>query len=259
MKLMVNHQTHYHYSTPASNSSQSIKLLPQNSAHQTIINWDVSVPGSHIRRLDAFHNIWITATQRYLYHHLSFMSQGQVQLHMTETGGFLSHIPLAVFLQSTEHTLCNKAMLDFAKTHTPSLTRQGLIDLAEALLAHMPYRSLATSITTTAQDAFYDQQGVCQDHSHVFIAMCRALQCPARYVSGYIHDQDHPHMASHAWAEVFIENDWYCFDVSNLQFRPDSHIYVAVGRDYFDVAPIRGVREQGGTESMSSVVQVLAC
>ena len=259
MKLMVNHQTHYHYSMPARNSLQSIKLLPQSSVHQHIHNWELSVPGSHIRSIDCFNNVWITATQREQYQHLSIMAQGIVELYSTETGGFESHLPIEVFLQTTEHTRCDKAMLDFARSHAAQPTRQSLIGLAEALLHHMPYKPQTTSIQTTAQDAFHDQKGVCQDHSHVFIAMCRALQLPARYVSGYIHDQDHPHMASHAWAEVFVENNWYCFDVSNLHFRPDSHIYVAVGRDYFDVAPIRGVREQGGMESMSSVVQVLAC
>ncbi len=259
MKLMVNHQTHYRYSQPTKNSLQSIKLLPQNSAHQQIINWDVSVPGSHTRGFDSFNNVWITATQREQYQHLSIMSQGVVELYSTETGGFESNIPVGVFLQNTDHTRCDKSMLEFAQTHLPSLNRNGLIQLTEALLSHMPYSPQATSIGTTAQDAFHDQRGVCQDHAHVLIAMCRALQLPARYVSGYIHDQDQPHMASHAWAEIFVENDWYCFDISNLQFKPDSHIYVAVGRDYFDVAPIRGVREQGGIESMSSVVQVLAC
>lgn len=259
MKLMINHQTHYHYSMPARNSMQSIKLLPQSSPHQRVLNWEISVPGSQLRSVDPFNNIWITASQRMQHQHLSIMSQGVVELLSTETGGFDCKTPIGIFLQSTDHTRCDKAMLEFALTHAAKPNRQILIELAQALLAHMPYHPQATSIHTTAQDAFHDQKGVCQDHAHVFIAMCRALQLPARYVSGYIHDQDHPHMASHAWAEVYVENDWYSFDISNLQFRPDSHIYVAVGRDYFDVAPIRGVRELGGMESMSSVVQVLAC
>ena len=67
------------------------------------------------------------------------------------------------------------------------------------------------------------------------------------------------HLASHAWAEVFLGNTWYCFDISNQIFSPDQHIYVAIGRDYWDVAPIRGVREKGGIETMHSIVQVLAC
>ena len=100
---------------------------------------------------------------------------------------------------------------------------------------------------------------MCQDHAHLMIAMCRALNLPARYVSGYLYDKNTPHLASHAWAEVFLHKQWYCFDVSNQLFEPSSHIYVAIGRDYFDVAPVRGIREKGGVEKMRSTVQVLAC
>jgi transglutaminase-like putative cysteine protease len=131
--------------------------------------------------------------------------------------------------------------------------------LSEAILQHIPYLPNQTSVKTSAIEAFHDRQGVCQDHSHVFIAMCKALGLPARYVSGYLFVPNTSHLASHAWAEVFIENSWYCFDTSNQLFSPDAHVYVAVGRDYLDVAPIRGVREKGGIESMHSIVQVLAC
>lgn len=137
--------------------------------------------------------------------------------------------------------------------------RQHIALLSENILQKILYQPESTSVQTTAIEAFQAGQGVCQDHAHILIAMCRALQLPARYVSGYLFDQNYPHLASHAWAEVFLENQWYCFDVSNQLFTPKHHIYLAVGRDYLDVAPIRGVREQGGVENMMSVVQVLAC
>lgn len=70
-------------------------------------------------------------------------------------------------------------------------------------LAKILYQPESTSVQTTAIEAFHAGQGVCQDHAHILIAMCRALQLPARYVSGYLFDQNYPHLASHAWAEVF--------------------------------------------------------
>ena len=169
------------------------------------------------------------------------------------------HISPLLFLQGTNMTCCDSMMRDFAQTIVKVNDRHHLVLLAEQILQHIPYQPESTSVTTSAIDSFYAGQGVCQDHAHVFIAMCRALQLPARYVSGYLYDQNQPHLASHAWAEVFVENEWYCFDISNQHFSPKNHIYVAVGRDYLDVAPIRGVREQGGVESMQSIVQVLAC
>lgn len=63
-------------------------------------------------------------------------------------------------------------------------------------------------------------------------------------------------MASHAWAEVWLEGYWYTFDISNLLFQPSSHVYVAIGRDYLDAAPVRGVRMGGGYENLYSQVLV---
>jgi len=238
MRLMVNHQTHYRYTQVARNSVQSIKMMPQSSMHQNIENWHISVPGQYSCQRDAFNNLWITATQRHEYRYLTIMAQG---------------------VQRTAITSCDLTMFDFAQAVVKVKDRKHLVRLSEKILQQVQYQSESTSVTTSAIDAFYAGQGVCQDHAHILIAMCRALQLPARYVSGYIYDENQPHLASHAWAEVFVENEWYCFDVSNQIFTPKNHIYVAVGRDYLDVAPIRGIREQGGVESMMSVVQVLAC
>lgn len=150
-------------------------------------------------------------------------------------------------------------MKDFAGRHVQVLTRKHLIGLAQAVLEHVPYIANSTTVQGSAIDAFEARQGVCQDHSHIFIAMCKHLGLPSRYISGYLYAQNASHLASHAWAEVFVEQAWYCFDVSNLLFTPSAHVYVAVGRDYWDVAPVRGVREEGGVESMYSIVQVLGC
>ncbi|HQV25871.1 MAG TPA: transglutaminase family protein [Acinetobacter sp.] len=259
MKLLVNHQTHYRYTELARNSVQSIKMMPQSSLHQNIETWHISVPGLYDWKRDAFNNLWITATQRHYYRDLTIMAQGVVDVHATEVGHMHTHVSPLLFLQRTSMTECDAVMLDFAKEKVTVKSRHELILLAESILQHIAYRPYTTSVTTSAIDAFYAREGVCQDHAHVFIAMCRALQLPARYVSGYLYDQNQPHLASHAWAEVFVENEWYCFDVSNQIFSPQNHIYVAIGRDYLDVAPVRGIREQGGVESMISTVQVLAC
>ncbi len=246
MKLMVNHQTHYMYTAEV-------------SAHQRVHSWDISVPGNKEIRKDAFHNLWMTCNQREPYYSLTIMAQGIVELNPAHQTGLNDSINPNIFLQPTESTQCNAAMKDFAQAHVPALSRQRLIELAQALLEHVPYISNSTSVQGSAIDAFEARQGVCQDHSHIFIAMCKYLGLAARYVSGYLYAQNASHLASHAWAEVFVEQTWYCFDVSNLLFSPSSHIYVAIGRDYWDVAPVRGVREKGGVESMHSIVQVLGC
>ncbi|MCU4414908.1 transglutaminase family protein [Acinetobacter sp. WU_MDCI_Axc73] len=259
MKLMVNHQTHYTYSENACNSIQYIKMIPQSSKHQYVHYWDISVPGERVLKKDAFNNLWITSSQRFDYQHLTIMAQGIVELHQGRSDSYQENLPISLFLQPTHATLWDANMLEFAKQHVSMHSLKELIVLAEQILLKVAYCPDATTVQSTAKEAFYAGRGVCQDHAHLMIAMCRALNLPARYVSGYLYDKNTPHLASHAWAEVFLDKQWYCFDVSNQLFEPSSHIYVAIGRDYFDVAPIRGMREKGGVEKMRSTVQVLSC
>lgn len=259
MKLMVNHQTHYSYSAPVQNSIQYIKMIPSSNAHQQVHHWNISVPGELERKVDAFSNIWLTSSQREPYSQMTIMAQGIVELNPKSQSCVLDRLNPNLFLQPTHCTLCSEEMKQFAQIHTAALNHDSLVRLSGALLEHMPYVPRSTLVTTTAEEAFSRRQGVCQDHSHVFIAMCKYLGLPARYASGYLFVPQTMHLASHAWAEVFLDNAWYCFDVSNQLFRPNSHIYVAIGRDYWDVAPVRGVREKGGFESMNSIVQVLSC
>lgn len=259
MKLMINHQTYYQYTAPAKNSIQYIKMMPQSNHHQQVQYWNISVPGENTSQKDQFDNIWMTATQRFEYSGLMIMAQGVVEIDQKNVFGIDSNIDPIHFLQPTTFTAYTPEMLQFAQKYVPYVGVQNLRTLATAILNEMPYLPASTTVMHTAIQSFEAKQGVCQDHSHVFIAMLKALAVPARYVSGYLFANDQAHLASHAWAEAFIDGQWHCFDVSNQLFQPSAHIYIAVGRDYWDVAPVRGVRSQGGIESMHSIVQVLAC
>ncbi|MGH8324759.1 MAG: transglutaminase-like domain-containing protein, partial [Steroidobacteraceae bacterium] len=94
--------------------------------------------------------------------------------------------------------------------------------LCNGVRDHVDYLPNITDSETTAAEAFAHGAGVCQDHAHVMIAAARSLGYPARYVSGYLCplDADMP-AASHAWAEVFVDNlGWVGFDAANRQ-SPD--------------------------------------
>ncbi len=86
----------------------------------------------------------------------------------------------------------------------PGMNRANLMVLSEAILNHIPYTPDQTWSITSAIDAFQCRQGVCQDHSHVFIAMCKYLGLPARYVSGYFFVTYTSHLASHASGRGFF-------------------------------------------------------
>ena len=103
-------------------------------------------------------------------------------------------------------------------------------------------------------------QGVCQDYAHVMIAVARSWGVPTRYVSGYVPlDSGSTALASasHAWVECLLPGlGWTGFDPTNGRLAGESHVRVAVGRDYQDVAPTRGVLIGGGTSTLEVDVRM---
>jgi len=101
-------------------------------------------------------------------------------------------------------------------------------------------------------------KGVCQDHSHIFIAAARQAGLPARYVSGYLYMPDHDDQdASHGWAEAHIDGlGWVGFDVSNGISPDTNYVRIAIGRDAQDATPVTGMRMGAGGATMVVSVQV---
>ncbi len=257
MKLVINHQTHYSYATPAKRSNQYIRLTPPNIGHQKVNAWQLAAQGIHFTQLDGFGNIWTNLTVNQPHQELLIMAQGEIETSPVE-GVQDDRLAPMLFTHPTDITRCHEPLLEFTARYAKGNTRSSLIDLSAAILEVMPYTTASTNVETTAAQAFDLGMGVCQDHTHVFLACARQLGLPARYVSGYLHSEDASHVATHAWAEVYLDGLWYCFDTSNQLFSLDQHVYLAFGRDYLDAAPVRGVRQGGDDETMQTRVQVLA-
>jgi transglutaminase-like putative cysteine protease len=161
--------------------------------------------------------------------------------------------PLA-YLATTPLTAPNEEMVDLANAHLrrDRSSRDNLYSLAAAVQERVRYKPGITSVEDSAVTALEAGQGVCQDHSHVFISCCRAAGIPARYVSGYVCFEGEGETASHAWVDAWVggSNAWLGIDVTHLGPASADHCRLAVGRDYLDAAPVRGVRRGGGREVM---------
>jgi transglutaminase-like putative cysteine protease len=126
--------------------------------------------------------------------------------------------------------------------------------LNTAIYDAFDYVPNATRVDSPIDDALQTRQGVCQDFAHIMIALLRQLRVPCRYVSGYLYHGDKSRDrstagASHAWVEAYLgECGWVEFDPTNNLLGCERHIRVAVGRDYADVPPTRGVH-RGEAES----------
>jgi transglutaminase-like putative cysteine protease len=109
----------------------------------------------------------------------------------------------------------------------------------------LDYVPNSTDVDSPIDDVLKSRRGVCQDYAHVMIALVRGLAIPCRYVSGYLYyqktDRSTPD-ASHAWVEAFLPTlGWIGFDPTNNLVAGERHVRVAVGRDYDDVPPTRGI------------------
>jgi transglutaminase-like putative cysteine protease len=96
--------------------------------------------------------------------------------------------------------------------------------------------------------------GSYQDHAHIFIACCRSLGIPGRYISGYLFTPEQDKMESHAWADAWLEGSgWHSFDISNQQRANGIHVRLASGLDDNDACPFKGMSRQA-QRSMSSIL-----
>jgi transglutaminase-like putative cysteine protease len=266
MKLSIRHETHYEYSAPLQYALQQLCLTPQANAHQEVVEWQLSAPGPLYAQRDGFGNLshsWSMARARGGRH----VYRGSVQAH-----GTVATLPSAwlvddlaaphpaLYLRPTALTAADAALTGLGRGHIASRPgERELLGLAEAVCRRIVYRAGVTDVGTTAQQALALGAGVCQDQAHVFIAACRAAGLPARYVSGYFHSPTAPELASHAWADVCLdvgERRWLSVDITHGCLMDERHVRLAVGPDYAACAPVRGVREGGGDESMRVRVRI---
>jgi transglutaminase-like putative cysteine protease len=115
-----------------------------------------------------------------------------------------------------------------------------------------------TNVYTAVDDVLALRAGVCQDFAHLFIAAARAMGVPARYVSGYIHfpGERGATTASHAWAEGWVPGrGWVGYDATRPVRVTENHVRLAVGRDYSDAAPTRGIYVGSATGAMEVSVR----
>ncbi|UZA68447.1 transglutaminase family protein [Pseudomonas viridiflava] len=256
MRLSISHETTYHYDDQVRSSIQYLRLTPHDSERQKVLSWQLTLPREARAQVDPFGNILHVLSLEEPHESIIIGARGQVEIDATCEAEHESQSPLP-FLRVTRLTEPDEAIRSFAAAQCGKrIDRTALIDLMQALNQHMTYAQGATEVDTSAAKAFAGRSGVCQDHTHAFLACARTLGVPARYVSGYLCSEDSDHLSSHAWAEAWIDDAWYSFDVTNQLAIPERHLKLAVGLDYLDACPVRGMRRGGGAEQMHAKVVV---
>ncbi|MEM1430363.1 MAG: transglutaminase family protein [Pseudomonadota bacterium] len=171
------------------------------------------------------------------------------------------------YLGASPRVAPDAGISDFARAQIgPGMTVLQVVEaVGHALHDVLEFDAEATDVHTPPSEAFAQRHGVCQDFSHIMIAGLRALGIPAGYVSGFLRTLPPPGQprlegadAMHAWVSAWcgVEEGWIEFDPTNACAVRRDHVAVAYGRDYGDVAPVKGVLRTEGPQTSSQVVDV---
>ncbi len=286
MRYRVRHTTEYRYSAQVINGHTVAHLRPRQTPTQTVIDSEVTtlpVADHADEYFDTFGN------------HVSYRAVEQVHDLLVITG--LCEVDLTTPVElvwsppweelraivatdsSPDGLLARMCSIESTQV-TPSadLARfaswsflpgrafhEAVIDLSHRIFAEFAFDPGFSDVTTPLADVLAHRRGVCQDFAHLAIGTMRSLGLPARYVSGYIENEPLPGEtkmvgadASHAWCAVYIPGwGWLDVDPTNDQIPPRCHVTVGWGRDYADVAPVRGVVfGSPATQELSVAVEV---
>ncbi|MEO0389836.1 MAG: transglutaminase family protein [Pseudomonadota bacterium] len=264
MKLTIDHTTTYRFDAPVDYGLQQLRLTPKSRDGQRVSDWRLEVEGGRVEAefTDQHANVVTLVSLEAGAQQVQLRGSGTVETE--DRGGVVGaqkgFVPLWLFKRSTELTRAGPHVRSLSKGVKDEASDDiGVLHaLSARILSQVAYTLGATDATTTADSAVEAGHGVCQDHAHIFCAAARALDYPARYVSGYVMLNDRVHQeAAHAWAEAHVPGlGWVGFDVSN-GISPDArYVRVATGLDYRGAAPVSGVRIGSAGEAMDVAIAV---
>ena len=272
MLLRINHETKLTYSNPVSETVFELRMAPPSNDDQTSMGYHLKIspqaPVTSYRdgfgnRVDLFnitspYRELVTQATSYVRTHRRSGLERLSGVSWPSPSGSSVAIEAFEYLQASPLVERSPAVTAFVSTL--EVSGGTLLDVVYVLLnavaARLQYENRVTSTRTPVSEALELGRGVCQDFAHLFLAACRGIHLPARYVSGYV---NHPgEIATHAWCQVWgnLQVGWIDVDPTHSCIVEQDHVVTAVGRDYSDVPPNRGLWKGRSQESMAVSVTV---
>ncbi|MDT5009888.1 MAG: hypothetical protein QOH57_1505 [Mycobacterium sp.] len=273
-RLRVVHSTGYAYKSPATSSFNEARLTPQSDNRQNVILSRVeTVPATRSYRYIDYWGTAVTAFDLHAPHtELEVTGSSVVETDKPEPpeitvtwDELAAEVVVDQFdevLTSTHFTAESNRLRrvgeKIAKYHEP---QAAVIAASEWVKSELDYVPGTTGVHTSALDALREGKGVCQDFAHLTLALLRTMGIPARYVSGYLHPTrkaaigDVVEGQSHAWIQAWT-GAWWMYDPTNAKDINEQYVSVAVGRDYADVTPLKGIYSGGGSTDLDVVVEI---
>lgn len=289
MLLHVVHETAYDY-TPAVKTAQHLcHLKPIDDTHQRLVRHALHVeptPAQRSESLDLHGNARTFFSLQSTHEELRVVADSVVatrapvepthdmpweevrermRYHRAAT-----YDPASQFVFASHYVPRAQPFADYARaSFAPG---RPWLEAAQHLMTRIheefEYESCATEVSTPALEALEMRKGVCQDFAHIMLACLRTLGLPARYVSGYLLTKPPPGQAklvgsdaSHAWVSIYLPGEdgpgaWTELDPTNDRAPGEDYVRLAVGRDFADVSPMRGVLHGGANHSLRVAVTV---
>jgi transglutaminase-like putative cysteine protease len=269
-RLRVAHETRFDYDGPARASYNELRLTPRTETRQTALETKVvTVPAApQYSYIDYWGTSVVAFNVDRAHEMLSIVGSGLIDTDQPESPQDASWDEVAdaamTMADHLSHKLYTAPGAELAEM-AASLRSERPLQTAERIFEHV-YQSLryvrgVTSVHTSANEAFADGAGVCQDFAHLALALTKSVGLPSRYVSGYFHPDPDASIGeetkgeSHAWVEVWT-GKWWGYDPTNALPIGERHVAIGRGRDYSDVAPVRGVYAGSAEQTMNVTVRI---
>lgn len=289
MLLHVLHETAYDYVPPVRTAQHMAHLKPANTARQRLLSHRLTVdpqPAQQTESVDVYGNTRSFFALQASHDALRVLADSmvstapapeppaspawdQVVERMRYHRG-THYDPASEFAFASPYVPRDEAFVAYAQASFPAgrPLLEAARDLMRRIHADFEYAPAATDVNTPALEALALRRGVCQDLAHVMLGCLRSLRLPARYVSGYLLTEPPPGKArlvgsdaSHAWVAVYVPaaegpGAWVELDPTNDRGPGEDYVTLAIGRDYSDVSPIRGVLHGGANHTLRVAVTV---
>lgn len=256
MHLNIEHKTRYAFDAPVDYTIQKLHLTPQDGFGQRVKHWEIRVNGRMQSHADPFGNTEHTLVLDTPHSEVSITATGEVETGL-DTPPAADPLPLQVYLRATPLTGMDAALMDFAHYFGKAgggLNQIELHALMRAVRDRVPLRTEPVTAVLSAVDAFAAGVGGASEHAHVFIAVCRYLGVPARYVSGYLFNAEGQPAQSHSWADVWLDGAWLSYDITHGKRTNGIHLRLATGLDERDACPFRVISRAMEQSVYSSVI-----
>lgn len=275
-RLKVSHHTGLRYSEPVSASFNEARMTPADGDGQMLIAHELrTIPPA---RMQTYTDYWGTTVVAFDLHEshriLDVTSNSVVETTVTTpprstvtwdelkdpavADRWCEYLRPSQYVDDATGDPSRAEML--RSLHTDATPAEAIAHAMAAVREHMRYTPGATTVFTTASEAWARGEGVCQDFTHVTLSLLRALRIPARYVSGYLYTGsgeigEKVTGESHAWVEAW-DGDWHGLDPTNDRVVGEGHVIVARGRDYSDVSPLKGIYAGGSSQALGVSVSL---